>query len=809
MSYDLFADNSPFFPIVVLEVSGVPGNRISTRGLEQLRGIVVDKIREVAQYPDESEALREFNKTVASYFKSLRRSESVWIKNPPGFGSYPPDEAWKQRLGILEADPSFVRALSEGQVWKEVDQQLRSGKNVWRNLVQKLHLFKTPYVTATAPSPKLLEEVEKRRKERIRSKINDLMDQYHTSDDQEALSQFEQEQLNKTKVIDEIDAKVSRPRFTDHPPLTPDEDLQYSQFQIADVPVIASTFNRPPTIDIGVSFDLRQVPRKYYKYLPLLPKYLDSIGLKQGGKVVSYSDQFRKIQEDVFALSTGYEFNPVSKRADLTIRASAVDVKEFRRALDLIRELMEFNYLDPSNAERLRDIVTQRISADNLYFKQDASTTNSGFTFRYQSDRLILALNSRFTDVHLNARLRWLLHPAANSAEIDKLAGFAKDVLSSTLEMSQGALRQKLVDLKADGLQRELVDYWIGNLSAFPETELAAGLGQLAAEVVEDLRTGPLKTIEDLRELQKIVLNRNALRIDLTLSQPLLGEIRESLAGFVTSIPGRPFEEEGNRHDSESQSGLVMAKLQKRYQSSQEHAPWYVGFVNSNRTGGDVLFYADFPSYSQIDRKSLIRVLASYLLSGVGPESFQIKTLARGLTYHNSIYSSPAVKRIWYYADRSPDVPSLISFVNEMAPTVSELRDPGFVDYSFSNAFASFRAMSSFSERGKAAAQDIRDGLEPAKVRRFSEAILSLRRDPNLLSELTQAGLKAICGVLLRDDCKEQQQSENSLFFFVGSEEVLADVEKRLAIPKLLKLYPSDFWINFSGDSDPSARLGK
>ena len=109
--------------------------------------------------------------------------------------------------------------------------------------------------------------------------------------------------------------------------------------------------------------------------------------------------------------------------------------------------------------------------------------------------------------------------------------------------------------------------------------------------------------------------------------------------------------------------------------------------------------------------------------------------------------------------------------------------------------------MSSFSERGKAAAQDIRDGLEPEKVRRFSEAILSLTRDPNLLSELTQAGLKAICGVLLRDDCKEQQQSENSLFF-VGSEQVLSDVEKRLAIPRFLKLYPSDFWIDFSGDSD-------
>lgn len=797
VDYEISVDNSPLFPIVVLEVAGMPGNRISIQSLEQLRAVVVSKIQEVAQYSDQSMALMEFNESVASYIKSVRRSDKVWIKNPPGFGSYPPDNAWKQRLLTLESDPGFVRSLSEEQVWQAVDQQLLSGKNLWRNLIQRLRLSETPYVTATAPSPKLLGEVEKRRKERIENKIDDLMVQYHTGDDQEAISRFEQEELTKTKVIDEIDAKVPRPRFTEHPPLTPDEDLRYSRFQIEGVPVIASTFNRPPTIDIGVSFDLRNVPERFYKYLPLLPKSLDSIGLKKGGHVVSYSDLFKKIQEDVFALSTGYEFNPVSKRADLTIRASAVDVKEFRRALGLIGELMQFNYLDPSNEERLRDIVTQRIAVDNLYFKQDASTTNSAFTFRYQSDRLILVLNSRFTDVHLNARLRWLLHPSVQSAEIDKLADFARGVLSSTAGMPRDDLRQKLAAMNADGLQKELVDYWISNLSSFPETELASGLGQLLAEALEDLRTGPVKTVEDLRELQKIVLNRNALRIDLTLSQGLLGEIRTSLAGFVASIPARSFEKEENSGRSRSQSGPMLARLQKRYQLSQEGAPWKVGFVNSNRTGGDVQFYADFPSYSQIDRQSLIRVLASYLLAGVGPESLQIKTLARGLTYHNSIYSNPAVERIWYYADRSPDVPSLINFVNEIAPAVSGLRDPAFVDYAYSNSFASFRAMSSFSERGKAAAQDIRDGLEPENVRRFSEAILSLRKDPNLLSELTEAGFKAICGVLLLDDCSEQHRSENSLFFFVGSEQVLSDVEKRLSIPNFRKLYPSDFWIDF------------
>lgn len=797
VDYEISVDNSPFFPILVLEVAGMPGNRIAIQNLEQLRAVVVSKIRDVAQYSDQSTALLEFNKSVASYIKSVRRSDKVWIKNPPGFGSYPPDNGWKHRLVTLEADPAFVRSLSEEQVWQAVDQQLLSGKNLWRNLIQRLHLSETPYVTATAPSPKLLEEVEKRRKERIRNKINDLMVQYHTSNDQEAISRFEQEELNKTKIIDELDAKVLRPRFTEHPPLTPDEGLRYSRFQIEGVPVMASTFNRPPTIDIGVSFDLRKVPERFYKYLPLLPKCLDSIGLKKGGQVVPYSDLLKKIQEDVFAVSTGYEFNPVSKRADLTIRASAVDVKEFRRALDLIREFMEFNYLDLSNTERLRDIVTQRISADNLYFKQDASTTNSAFTFRYQSDRLILALNSRFTDVHLSARLRWLLHPSVKSAEIDRLADFARDVLSSMDGMPRDVLRQKLAAVNADGLQKELIDYWISNLSSFPETELASGLGKLSAEVVEDLRTGPVKTIEDLRELQKIVLNRNALRIDLTLGQALLGEIRESLAGFVTSIPARPFEKEENSDGSKSQSDPILAKLQKRYQSSQEQAPLYVGFVNSNRTGGDVLFYADFPSFSQTDRGSLVRNLASNLFVGTGPHSFQMRTLARGLTYHNSIFSNPAVQRIWYYADRSPDVPSLINFVNEMASAVSDLPEASLVDYALSNVFTFSREDSSFTERGKAAAQDIRDGKEPEKIRRFSETMLKLRHDPRLPTELIHAGLSSICGVLLRADCREQQQSENTLFFFVGSEQVLSDVGKRLSIPNFMKLYPSDFWIDF------------
>ena len=77
------------------------------------------------------------------------------------------------------------------------------------------------------------------------------------------------------------------------------------------------------------------------------------------------------------------------------------------------------------------------------------------------------------------------------------------------------------------------------------------------------------------------------------------------------------------------------------------------------------------------------------------------------------------------------------------------------------------------------------------------------------MTELTHAGLAAICGVLVRDDCKEEQRAERSLFFFVGSEQVLSDVEKRASLPSLLRLYPSDFWIDFSGKSNPVGLAAK
>src|SRR5205823_1402351 len=99
--------------------------------------------------------------------------------------------------------------------------------------------------------------------------------------------------------------------------------------------------------------------------------------------------------------------------------------------------------------------------------------------------------------------------------------------------------------------------------------------------------------------------------------------------------------------------------------------------------------------------------------------------------------------------------------------------DPLLVDHALRQVFSVPRSVETFSRRGIAIANDIRDGDDPAKIRRFSEAILSLRKEPNLLAELTQEGEEAIAPILFDEKFKEQQRAAKSIFFFVASEHVL------------------------------------
>jgi hypothetical protein len=301
--------------------------------------------------------------------------------------------------------------------------------------------------------------------------------------------------------------------------------------------------------------------------------------------------------------------------------------------------------------------------------------------------------------------------------------------------------------------------------------------------------------VADLKELQKMVLDRRAVHVDLTLSQGTLDNIRPDLLSFLTSIPTYPLDRADEPAAPTVSGSLISAKIGARYGLAGEQYPSHVGLVNADGITGNVIVYGDFPDYRRLDRESLVRVLSSKLLSGAGPQSVYAKTVETGLAYDDGIISNPGLKLLWFYANRTPDIPALMTLVNSLAAHLPELNDPFLVDYALRQTFSVPRSMSTFSQRGRAIALDIRDGNPPDKIRHFSEAILRLRQEPDLLSELIRKGLPSIGAVLLDEKYKDQQRAAKSLFFFAGPERVLSDIEHRLPIPKLLRLWPSDFWI--------------
>lgn len=781
----LILENSAAFPVPVVEFSGIPGDRTTPASLEELRTLVVNTLRQLSEAPDGSEIVKQFNRSSAAYARSLERDEVVSSRSAPGFGSLQTGDEWKTHFELLELNPSFVRSTTEKEVWRSLDAELASSNNIWRELINSLHLLEMPYVTAAIPSNRLLNEIENEKKKRVEKKTAELASLYHTTDEAAALDRFQKEQSLESREVDLIDSRTPHFRFTDHPPMTPDGNIRFKQFRIASVPAFAVLFRDPPTIDVDISFDLNGIPAKFYKYLPLLPNTLDSLGLKSGDLTLSYSDLLEKIQAQVYALSTGYEISALSHRKNLAIKISAVSEEECERGLALARDLITSNYLDNSNISRLRDLVNKRIAKEDAYIKQDIYGMNAAYSFRYRTDALFFALNSHTAMAHSVERLRWLLHEPVTKEQIGRLVQFSNEVLSSGTGISEQDMKLKLADLKVAGLESELLDYWKKNLESFPETGLASGLRRLAEEVTQDLAVGPDQTIKDLKHLQKLVMNRTTVRFNLIASSSEIGYLRRTLAKFLLSLPDAP---------SETMKGVRLAEPAHSEVRSQGSAS-YLAFVNPEHVTGSVAFYSDFPGFDQRDRKSLVTVLASKLYAGSGPKSLFMKTWERGLAYSNGIASDPSWRVIWYQATRVPSVPALLKFVDSVTSSPPSATGNA-VDYALSQVFSFSRASMTFSERGRALAHDVQDGNDPDMIKRFSEAILRLRNDPTIDSDLMHSALPAICGVILNATCKDQHNPLGSLFLFVGNRQAIDEIQKELEIPELQRVYASELWLS-------------
>jgi Zn-dependent M16 (insulinase) family peptidase len=789
----VFLGNSPWFPAPSIDLRGISGNHLSVNRIEALRSYILARIGLISAYPDGAPELLAFNQVVKSYATTLQRDRKIWLKSSPLFTSdYKTD--WKEYLSYTEMDPSFIRSLADQSAWQRFQSQIDSGQNIWHRLIRKFHLLDTPYATASIPSEQLLAATEKNTRKRIEDKTTALKEFFGSTDEDEALIKFEQKEIRKTVEIDRIDSRVPRPKFTDHPPLTPDDGVQYKQFNLNHVPVVAVFFDGTPTIDFGLSFDLKKIPTRYHKYLPILPRCFDSLGLAEGGRRVSYSDLRTKIQANVSDFSIAYDSNALSGRADLQFRGSTASPRELETALNLIGDMSRSGDISLPNVNRLRDLVNQQVAEDDNYDKggDPAWYWHVADAFRHQDDPLYLALNSHFMQAHWDNRLKWVLHEHASRQVIEDLGHFAHRVLSSLKGLSATEISGRLSGLETSGLEKELIQYWQQNSSFFPDKELLSAFERLTTEVQHDLAAGPEHAIREINELRQIVVDRLGLRIDITMNPELLGNIQPSLAKFVESLGTQNIGKEDlpNRAGENAITRLAVQRAGR----AEGDFPLYIGFEDSRSTTGGVVFSAHSHGYTQVDRESLIKALSSTVASGTGPHTFHMKVFESGLAYSSGMVSEPQIELLSYYADKVPDLASLVSLIDSLADAIPTIEDPALIDYILQKAFPFPRSMSPFAERGKKLAEDIYDGNEPAKVRRFSEAVLMLKHEPDLLPQILRSGLPSIAPVLPEPQFKSVQREERSIFFFIGPESLLADAEKRLSVPKLVRLYPSDFW---------------
>ena len=114
-------------------------------------------------------------------------------------------------------------------------------------------------------------------------------------------------------------------------------------------------------------------------------------------------------------------------------------------------------------------------------------------------------------------------------------------------------------------------------------------------------------------------------------------------------------------------------------------------------------------------------------------------------------------------------------------------------------AIKAIRASGEYESRGEAMASDLADGLTPETVRTYRRAILRLRKDPSLMTEVYKRK-DAVYEKILPGYGAKMRDVPGGTYFVIGAEKQMAAYESYLqskegADTKLVRIYPRDFWM--------------
>ncbi|HEV3333354.1 MAG TPA: hypothetical protein VG096_20350 [Bryobacteraceae bacterium] len=796
-----FADTDQGNPVYVI-FRDVPVTHMNDADLTALRGHVLAELARIAAYPYGSSELAAFNARLQGRILERRRELAKFVDSPPGFGFRRASSDWVTHLYRLNREPGFRKSLTEKAELDEIEKLVAGDRNLWRDYLAQWKLTGvTPWIEAAKPDPALVTQEEQERTARVSAEVARLEEKYGVTSEQEALRPYQAEYDAATKVIDTASAEVKTPAFLDRPPLTLDDQLEFSTRTLSGgVPLVTSTFDSMTGATAGMALRLNGVPEEQLVFLSMLPQLLTRVGVIENGKPVSYQDMTGRLRNEILSLDARFSINPLTDRYELVVRGAGNDPTESQRALEWMKLVLFHPDWRPENLPRLRDLVEQTLAAirNTTHASEEAWVDDPARAWRRQDNPLLLATSSFMTRDYNVFRLRWMLMGGGSEDvyrfldDLAKVGGSRterKALLSSIEEGKYPAMEQLSTASKpvAVAAARDLEAI----LPEIPDGSLAGDWRDLCTQMRHDLETGPEKTLATLEKIRQSLLITGGARMFL-VSSPAT---QESLAAGVQAFPR--LLTEMNKQSAAYRSGR---RIEERLRARDRQAthPIFVGLVNANSQGGVFLNSAPAASLKDTSPDRLLDLLAANLYAGHGAHGMFMKTWAAGLAYSNGIRVRPLDGRLNYYAERTPMLPQTLQFV------IGELKkvkpDASLVDYAIAGAFDDTRSASPYEERGEAMADDLADGLTPEVVTRFHRAILDLRQRPDLEGELFRRMPKVYERILPGMGVPAKDVT-GGVYFVIGPEKQLDAYEQYLkkaegSQASLFRLYPRDFWLS-------------
>ncbi len=786
---------------VFVTLRDMPVSAMTDENLSKLRAKVLDEFNKVANYPDGSPQLAEFQKRLKSRVTELSRSLSKLVNSPPGFGFRGGDTAWLDRLHDLNTEPGFSKNLTSKDDLAAIEKLIASGHNNWRDSLREWKILGAlPCIEAAKPDPALIRQSAEERAARIAAETARLRQKYGASSDQQALDKYRADYIRASNVIDDAAKKLTPAKFIERPPMTLDDSLDFKSTKLPNgVPLVSSTFEGMTSATTGIALRLDGIPEDRLIYLSLMPDLLMNSGVIDHGKPISYEEMTQRLRNEILGLDAGFSINPTTDRDELVIRGAGNNASESKRAIEWMDLALYHPNWRADNLPRLRDYVDQALGRlrRSMQGPEESWVRNPETAYRKQDNPLMLATSSFLTKTHNVQRLRWMLKGGGSDgvygflSRLGKVSG-SRDERKAVL----AAIRDsKYADLSGlSQAERELGIEAARDLDAslaeIPDSSLTADWSYLCDEMSRDLRQGPERTLAIMDEVRRSMLAAGGARMFVIGSAANVTSLESGIRDLAAGLDNAPFKKASYRSEK---------RIDARFQAREPAAgtPGFVGLLNPNSQGGVFINSAPLTSYFDTDRGKLLDYLAVNLYGGGGAHSVFMKTIGAGLAYSNGISVSLASGRIGYYAERTPELPQTLKFVINVLKSAEP--NESLTEYAIAGVFQATRVASSYETRGEAMAADLADGLTPDVITRFHRAILESRNSPNLTTELfrrqTEVDAKVLPGMN-----PSSEDIPSAVYFVIGPEKQIAAWEDYLrqagsANSRVWRLYARDFWL--------------